>query len=155
MNLFSSPFFAQRSPYLIQFVCMRQGITDRCPIVCLRLSRVQQSICFRSFKSLAAHFVRHEYRLVHHTASLYDSLVNGQCLSALALSDRLRRLGFRFSNEPSEWIWNLNLSNNPRDPEQNLEANSFSLWFDSLCHCRSKHFEKFCYKKYFKCPILS
>ena len=53
-------------------------------------------------------------------------------------------VGFSFSNEPSEWIWNLNLSNNPRDPDQNLEANSFSLWFDSLCHCRLKHFEKFC-----------
>ena len=108
MNLFSSPFFAQRSPYLIQFVCMRQGITDRCPIVCLRLSRVQQSICFRSFKSLAAHFVRDEYRLVHHTASLYDSLVNGQCLSALSLSDRLRRWSNQSRTHSKSWIaWNF------------------------------------------------
>ncbi len=110
MNLFFESFFSHKEAHIWFSLCAcDRGITDRCPIVCLRLSRVQQSICFRSFKSLAAHFVRDEYRLVHHTASLYDSLVNGQCLSALSLSDRLRLARSNQSRTHSKsWIaWNF------------------------------------------------
>ena len=63
------------------YACDR-GITDRWPIVCLRLSRVHQSIRLRCFKSSAAHFVRHEYRLVQrmlphtfHSFAVNDSVI--------------------------------------------------------------------------------
>jgi hypothetical protein len=45
------------------------------------------------------------------------------------------------------WFWNLNLSNDPRDPCQNLEANSSIFRTDPLCQWHSnekqKKFQKF------------
>ena len=40
------------------------------------------------------------------------------------------------------WFWNLNLSNDPRDPCQNLEANSSIFRTDPLCQWHSNEKQK-------------
>ncbi len=96
---------------------------DRCPIVRLRSCRVQQSICLRSFKSLAAHFVRNEYRLVQRMLphTFHSFAVND---SVIVSFNRLRRLGSRFHRR-SLYVFKLNPCPRTDPPLNNKRYISF------------------------------
>ena len=96
---------------------------DRCPIVRLRSSRVHQSIRLRCFKSSAAHFVRHEYRLVQRMLphTFHSFAVND---SVIVSFNRLRRLGSRFHRR-SLYVFKLNPRPRTDPPLNNKRYISF------------------------------
>ena len=146
MNLFLNPFFAQRRLYLIQFwLAEHPWRTAAQSFAYAHLESTNRYVCAALKVGRLTSFAMNIDSLNVGIQPTLRSLWTMP--SASALSNRLRRLGFRFSNEPSEWIWNLNLLKHPRDPWQNLEANSFIFRTDSLCQPRSNEKEKIIIKK--------
>ena len=96
---------------------------DHGPTWNLRSSRVQQSICLRCFKSSAAHFVRHECRLVQRMLphTFHSFAVNDSVIGSF---NRLRRLGSRFHRR-SLYVFKLNPRSRSDPPLNNKRYISF------------------------------